>query len=169
MTEKLIQARRVLERCVVWLAGLGGVIVIIQILWISYGVFARYILGAPDRMVTEATALLLFPVAFVGLAYALKEDANPKVTMLTDVLPPGLRRLADRVNMALMLAVGLFFSLAAISATFGSFESGAASEILLWPRYLFWAPGAVALIVFSLYAALRLALLFVTPSVAEEK
>ncbi|WP_171182189.1 TRAP transporter small permease [Ruegeria sp. HKCCD8929] len=147
---------RITERAVVWLAGLGAIVVLIQMLWISYGVFVRYGLGKPDRMVTEATALLLFPVAFAGLAYALREDAFPKVTMITDQLRPGLRRLFDIVNHILMLGVGGFFAYAGVSATIRSFNSGVASEILHWPRYMFWAPGALALVVFSFYAALRL-------------
>lgn len=152
------------ERAVVWLATAGAVIVLVQMLWISYGVFTRYVLGAPDRMVTEATALLLFPVAFAGLAYAMREDAYPKVTMLTDTLPPVWRKLAAIVNLCVMLVVGLFFSLAGVSATIRSFNSGASSEILLWPRYAFWAPGALALLLFSLYATLRLIKLIRTPA-----
>lgn len=151
------------ENAVVWLAGLGALIVLIQTVWISYGVMMRYVFDSPDGMVTEGSALLLFPVAFAGLAFALKEDAYPKVTMLTDKLPPRIRHLVDIVNMTLMLAVGSFFALAAVEATFRSYHSGAASEILLWPRYLFWAPGAVALVLFAVYAALRLALLVLSP------
>lgn len=162
MTQHLQRLCAGFERGAVWLAGLGAVIVLIQMVWISYGVTARYLFNAPDRMVTEATALLLFPVAFAGLAFALKEDAYPKVTMLTDLLPERLRHVADIVNTALMLGVGGFFALAGVSATIGSFNSGAASEILLWPRYLFWAPGAAALVIFALYAALRLALLLLS-------
>ncbi|MDH3581032.1 MAG: TRAP transporter small permease, partial [Hyphomicrobiales bacterium] len=111
---------------------------------------------------TEATALLLFPVAFAGLAYALKEDAYPKVTMLTDRLPAKLRHAVEILNLALMLGIGGFFGLAAVDATIRSFDSGAASEILLWPRYIFWAPGAVALVLFAVYALLRLVLLIAT-------
>ena len=81
------------ERAVVWLAAAGAIVVLVQMVWITYGVFTRYALNAPDRMVTEATALLLFPVAFAGLAYAMKEDAYPKVTMLTDTLPPMGRKI----------------------------------------------------------------------------
>lgn len=154
-----------IERIVVWVAGIGGIIVLIQMLWISYGVFVRYGLGRPDRMVTEATALLLFPVAFAGLAYAMREDAYPKVTMLTDRLGPASRKFFDVVNNVLMLGVGLFFSYAGISATIRAFNSGVASEILHWPRYLFWAPGACALSLFSLYAALRLVRLIRTPAI----
>src|SRR6056297_4192966 len=152
------------ERAVVWLAAAGAIVVLVQMVWITYGVFTRYALNAPDRMVTEATALLLFPVAFAGLAYAMREDAYPKVTMLTDTLPPAGRKAAAIVNLCMMLAVGLFFSLAGVSATIRSFNSGASSEILLWPRYAFWAPGALALVLFSIYAGLRLIRLIRTPA-----
>ncbi len=152
------------ETLVVWLAGVGAAIVLVQMAWISYGVFTRYALNAPDRMVTEATALLLFPVAFAGLAFALREDAYPKVTMLTDRLPAPGRKLVAIVNLAVMLGVGLFFSIAGVDATLRSFNSGASSEILLWPRWAFWAPGAISLVLFSLYATLRLVRLVLTPA-----
>ncbi len=161
MSDALQLCRRKLETVIVWLAALGAMIVLVQTVWISYGVMTRYVLGKPDGTVTEATALLLFPVAFAGLAYALKEDAYPKVTMLIDMLSPGMRRAMDILNMALMLGVGGFFAVAAVDATFGSYDSGSASEILLWPRYLFWAPGAFSLVLFSIYAALRMVILIV--------
>jgi TRAP-type C4-dicarboxylate transport system permease small subunit len=150
--------RRV-ERLAVGLAGLGAAIIVVQMLWISYGVFMRYGLSRPDGTVTEATALLLFPAAFLGLAYALKEDAYPKVTFLPDALGPRGRRALEAVNLLLMIGIGGFFSIAAVEATMNSFNSGAASEILLWPRYLFWAPGALALVVFTLHVVLKLAVL----------
>ncbi len=156
-----------LERATVWLAGIGALIIVVQMVWISYGVMMRYVFNAPDRMVTEATALLLFPVAFLGLAFALYEDAYPKVTMLIDNLPSRLRRWVDALNMALMLAVGGFLALAAVDATIKSYQSGASSEILLWPRYPFWALGALGLVIFTVYAALRLVMLLFRP-VGEE-
>ena len=154
---------RGVERLAVWLAGLGAAIIVVQMAWISYGVFMRYVLSSPDGTVTEATALLLFPAAFLGLAYALKEDAYPKVSFLPDALGPGGRKALEVLNLLLMLAVGGFFAIAAYDATLKSWDSGAASEILLWPRYLFWAPGALALIVFSLHVALKLAVVLTSP------
>ncbi|EPX79382.1 TRAP transporter small permease [Litoreibacter arenae] len=164
MTDGLDRLISSVERLVIWMAGAGAVIVLIQMLWISYGVFVRYALGSPDRMVTEATALLLFPVAFAGLAFAMREDAYPKVTMATDLLRPGARKVVTIINYLLMLGVGAFFSYAGVSATIRSFNSGAASEILHWPRYLFWAPGALALLLFTFYALLRLIKLIRTPA-----
>ncbi|MDX1819789.1 MAG: TRAP transporter small permease subunit [Paracoccaceae bacterium] len=154
----------VVERLVLWFAGLGAGVILIQMVWISYGVFTRYALNAPDRMVTEATALLLFPVAFAGLAYAMREDAYPKVTMLTDMLPPLGRKLVGIVNLTLMAGVGIFFSMAGLNATLSAFNSGSSSEILLWPRWMFWAPGATALVLFSIYTALLLTRLIRTPA-----
>ena len=157
---------RGVERIVIWAAAAGGIIVLIQMLWISYGVFTRYGLGKPDRLVTEATALLLFPVAFAGLAFALREDAMPKVTMLIDLLSTRTQRVLAIVNHVIMLGVGLFFAYAGVSATIRSFNSGVASEILHWPRWWFWAPGAAALVLFAFYVALRLIRLL-TPHASE--
>lgn len=144
------------DKVVMGLVAMGAIIVLIQVVWISYGVFMRYVIGSPDGTVTEATALLLVPVAFAGLAYALREDAYPKVTMLTDRLARPAFMAVNRLNLIIKIAIGVFFSIAAVSATFNSYDSGAASEILLWPRFLFWGPVAFSLCIFSLYAFLRL-------------
>lgn len=144
------------ERAAVLLAIAGGIVVLIQAFWISYGVFVRYVLGSPDRYVTEATALLLVPVAFAGLAYALHEDAYPKVTLLTERFSPRVQRYLESFNMLIMMSIGVFLAIAATSATIRSFQSGSASEVLAWPRVYFWFPVAVSLWAFSLYAAYEL-------------
>ncbi|MFM8676511.1 MAG: TRAP transporter small permease, partial [Burkholderiaceae bacterium] len=83
---------RVFDRLALWLAIIGALIIVLQMVWISYGVFMRYVLSNPDGTVTEATALLLFPTAFLGLAFALKDNAYPKVTFLPNVLKPRAQR-----------------------------------------------------------------------------
>lgn len=163
------RAVRAVEVLVVALAAAGALIVVVQMLWISYGVFMRYAMGRPDRMVTEATALLLFPVALAGLAYAMREDSYPRVTLLTDLLSPTLRKLVGVANTAIMVLIGVFFSITTVSATIRAYNSGAASEILQWPRYLFWGAGALSLMLFTLYAALRLAQLALRPATETER
>ncbi|MGI9298252.1 MAG: TRAP transporter small permease [Gammaproteobacteria bacterium] len=132
----------------------GGAVVVVQAAWISYGVVRRYVFRSPDAVVTEATALLLFPVAFAGLVYAMQMDAYPRVTVLVDSLSAAARRRLEIFNLFLTAAVVLFFAVAAAQAAWRDFNSGAASEILLWPRFLFWAPAALSLSLFSLYSAL---------------
>jgi TRAP-type C4-dicarboxylate transport system permease small subunit len=162
----LSNIERGLERLAVWLAALGAMIIVVQTVWISYGVFMRYVIGKPDGTVTEATAMLLFPAALLGLAYALRENAYPQVTFLVDALGARGRKVINAVNLLLMITVGVFFSIAGVQATIRAYGSGTASEILLWPRYLFWAPGALALVVFTLYACARLATVLSSPTQA---
>lgn len=147
---------RVFDRLALGLAIIGALIIVVQMLWISYGVFMRYVLSNPDGTVTEATALLLFPTAFLGLAFALKESAYPKVTFLFDVLKPSAQRWLEALNLLLMILVAGFFAVAAVQGTIGSFRSGSASEILHWPRYLFWTPATISLLFFTAYAILKL-------------
>ncbi|MFN7003464.1 MAG: TRAP transporter small permease [Roseinatronobacter sp.] len=169
MLKLIDRATRAVEWLVVGLAAVGALIIVIQMLWISYGVFMRYAIGRPDRMVTEATALLLFPVALVGLAYAMREDSYPRVTLLTDTFKPGLQKLIALANGAIMALIGVFFSITTINATIRAFNSGASSEILNWPRYLFWGVAATALTVFTLYATLRLLQIALRPAPEKEE
>ncbi len=164
MLRLIDRATKALEWLVLGLAAVGAIIIVVQMLWISYGVFMRYVIGRPDRMVTEATALLLFPVALVGLAYAMREDSYPRVTLLTDTLKPGIQKLIALMNGAIMALIGLFFSITTINATIRAFNSGSSSEILNWPRYLFWGVAAVALTVFTLYATLRVLQIALRPA-----
>ncbi|MDD1781131.1 TRAP transporter small permease [Enterovibrio sp. ZSDZ35] len=130
----------------------GAAIVLVQAFWISYGVGVRYLLDSPDGMVTEATALLLVPVAFLGVSYALLNDAYPKVGLVRDKLPPSIQYWVDKLNMSVMLMVGGFFFAASTKAMLKSIDSGAASEILLWPRFYFWIPVVISLLAFCLTA-----------------
>jgi TRAP-type C4-dicarboxylate transport system permease small subunit len=152
----LNRALRLTETLTCWFAAIGGAIILVQMFWISYGVYKRYFLGRPDGVVTEATALLLFPVAFLGLAYALKENAYPTVTYVIGALKGRARRCLLVFNFSVMVGIGAFFAYAAIQAALKSYVSGSASEILLWPRYFFWIPSALALVLFAWYALLRL-------------
>jgi TRAP-type C4-dicarboxylate transport system permease small subunit len=164
----LLRLLRGTETTTKWFAAIGGCVILIQMFWISYGVFKRYVLGDPDAYVTEATALMLFPVAFLGLAYALAVNAYPTVTYVVDTLQGRAKRALMAFNLLVMLLIGAFFSWAGVDATIKSFESGAASEILLWPRYLFWFPGALALLLFTWYALLRFLAVVIGPMSASQ-
>lgn len=135
----------------------GGVLILVQAVWISWGVFARYVLRDPDEIVTEATALLLVPLAFVGIAYALQEDAFPKVTMLIDKLPAAIARRIRFLNLVMMTLIGVFFTVVAGSATIRTYETGAVSSIIEWPEFAFWAPVCVFIGAFTALGAIRVA------------
>ena len=155
--DSVVRVRRWAELAGWAMMAAGGIVVLAQAGWISYGVVMRYVFRSPDAVVTEATALLLFPVAFAGLVHAMRADAYPRVTALVGNLAPDTKRRLEAFNCLLMSAVAAFFATAAAQAAWRDFHSGAASEILLWPRYLFWTPSALSLMLFALYAGLRFA------------
>ena len=148
---------RWMARLVGFLVACGGALLLVQAVWITWGVFARYVLRDPDEMVTEATALLLVPLAFVGIAYALQEDAFPKVTVIVDRLPAAGARWVRRLVLTLMTAIGGFFTLVAGSATLRTYQSGAESQILEWPEFALWAPVALFIGTFTVLGILQLA------------
>lgn len=143
-----------IKSLVIALTACGALLLIVQILWIAWGVYSRYILRDPDPYVTEATALFLLPLAFVGMAYAMTEDAFPKVTIFSDRLPPKIALYVRFLNSVIMFAVGLLFAVTTGTAAFRSFNSGAASNILGWPEFSMWLPVFICLVIFTLIAFL---------------
>jgi TRAP-type C4-dicarboxylate transport system permease small subunit len=144
------------------LLGVGAVIVLCQIIWISYGVFMRYVLNSPDRYATEATALLLFPLAFLGLVFASQDNALPRVSMLLEMLPGNFRRVVELINHTIITFVGAFFCAAATRASVYTYFSGASSEILEWPKVYLWIPVAVSFAIFTADSALRTIILILS-------
>ena len=148
--------RRVTAGAVMACLVAGMVLIAIQSVWITYGVFVRYVLGRPDGVVTEATALMLVPLAFLGLPYALKEDGFPKVTFLTDHIPHLAADAVGKLNLVIMIVIGGFFTAATGNAALSTYQSGVASSVLGWPEYLLWAPVAISSGVFVLQGAVQL-------------
>jgi TRAP-type C4-dicarboxylate transport system permease small subunit len=145
-----------LDRLITVAAVTGIALLVIQIGWINYGVLARYVFGAPDRSVTEATSLMLVALAFLGLPLALKADAIPKVTLIVDALPPRARWAIRGINAMLIVLIGLFFSYMAALATVRTWRSGVKSEIVGWPEYLVWVTLAFSIVLFTLTAVRQL-------------
>jgi len=154
----LVRLERWMARLIILLLFGGGVLLLVQAFWISWGVFARYVLRDPDEMVTEATALLLVPLAFVGLAYALQEDAFPKVTMIVDKMPAAIAGWVRLFNLVLMTVIGGFFTLVSGSATIRSYQSGAVSSIIEWPEFALWGPVAVFIGAFTVLGVIKIGL-----------
>ena len=89
----------------IWIAGLA---VVLMSLIIPVGVFARYVLGFGAQWPEPIAILLMMAFTFVGGAAAYRANAHIAVTMLTDVLPRALQRLADWIVDLLLFVVSLF-------------------------------------------------------------
>lgn len=89
----------------IWLAGTA---IFFMSLIIPWGVFTRYMLGTGSQWPEPIAILLMMAFTFVGGAAAYRANAHIAVTMLTDVLPRALQRLADWIVDLLLFVVSLF-------------------------------------------------------------
>jgi hypothetical protein len=127
----------------------GAAIVLIQSFWITYGVFVRYALGNPDGMVTEATALLLVPLAFLGLPWALRGDAFPRVEFpLRETSTARCRRRRENPYGRNGSRRRLLCQSWPSTRRSARIARAPRRQVLEWPEYLFWAPVAFAAIAF---------------------
>jgi len=95
------QMDRVYLACI-WVAGAA---VTIMSLIVPWGVFTRYVLGTGSQWPEPIAILLMMVFTFVGAAAAYRAGGHIGVTMLTDVLPAPLQRLAAHAVNLLMLVV----------------------------------------------------------------
>lgn len=89
----------------IWLAGTA---IFFMALIIPWGVFARYVLGTGAQWPEPIAILLMILFSFVGAAAAYRANAHIGVTLLTERLPEGLRRLAEFAADILVGAASLF-------------------------------------------------------------
>lgn len=134
-------------------AYLAAGILLVQLAWISYGVFARYVLRTPDPLVTEATALMLVALVFLGLPLAYKSDSIPKVVMLSKLLPRKLSRAVWMFDQLVVLLVGCFIAYMSILATARTYKSGVRSDAAGWPEYVIWFFLAFSCLLFTILVA----------------
>ncbi|MET0846412.1 MAG: TRAP transporter small permease [Pseudomonas sp.] len=98
---------RIYMTCI-WVAGLSVLTISLIIPW---GVFARYVLGTGSSWPEPAAILLMMVFTFIGAAASYRAGAHMAVAMLTDRMPPELRRVMSIVSQLLMATICLFMAI----------------------------------------------------------
>jgi len=92
-------------RLCIWAS--GGAIVLMSAI-VPWGVFARYVLGSGSSWPEPIAIMLMVIFTFLGGAAAYRAGAHIAVQMLTNALPPPLRKVAALLSHLVMLAVCVF-------------------------------------------------------------
>jgi TRAP-type C4-dicarboxylate transport system permease small subunit len=98
---------RIYMTCI-WVAGLSVLTISLIIPW---GVFARYVLGTGSSWPEPTAILLMMVFTFIGAAASYRAGAHMAVAMLTDRMPPELRRVMSIVSQLLMATICLFMAI----------------------------------------------------------
>jgi TRAP-type C4-dicarboxylate transport system permease small subunit len=86
----------------------SGIAITLMSLIIPWGVFARYVLGTGSQWPEPVAILLMSVFTFFGAGVAYRAGSHIAVEMLTNALPPSLKRLFALCVDLLMLAACAF-------------------------------------------------------------
>jgi len=89
----------------IWVAG-AAILVMSAI--IPWGVFMRYVVGAGSQWPEPIAILLMMVFSFIGAAAAYRAGSHIAVSLITDLLPGPLRRIAAFLSDALMMLICAF-------------------------------------------------------------
>ncbi|MEQ9642452.1 MAG: TRAP transporter small permease [Alphaproteobacteria bacterium] len=143
-------------------AGVAALLVIVMLAITSYGVFMRYVLGAPVTWTEELSGYLVVALVMLGAADALLRGEHISVDLLTDRARGLWRHVAGVWGMVCVLALAGAMTYSAVlmlqfSIDFGMYSDGY-MEAPLWAPQAFVLLGGVFLAVAALariYTLLR--------------
>lgn len=108
MKNSLLRLNDFLYMTCIWIAGLSVLAIALIIPW---GVFARYALGTGSSWPEPTAILLMMVFTFIGAAASYRAGAHMAVAMLTDRMPPNLRKTMSIVSQLLMATICLFMTI----------------------------------------------------------
>jgi len=89
-------------RLCIWASGIA---IVCMSLIVPWGVFARYVLGSGSAWPEPVAIMLMVIFTFLGGAAAYRAGSHIAVQMLTNALPPALRKVFGLLADAVMLVV----------------------------------------------------------------
>ena len=105
MKETILAAMDAIYLLCIWISGIS---LFTMTVVIPVGVFNRYVLGHGSMWPEPLAILCMIIFTFFGAAAGYRAGAHIAVTMLTDRVSPGIRRVLTQVVDVLMIALALF-------------------------------------------------------------
>ncbi len=90
-----------------WIAVVSGMLMATFVVLASV---MRYFVGSPFRFTEEIVGLLFVALAFMGLPWATMHNRHLRITLIPDMLPAGVRKVADFVAGLLVIAFCAIFA-----------------------------------------------------------
>jgi TRAP-type C4-dicarboxylate transport system permease small subunit len=107
MKNNILRFNDIVYLACIWISGAS---IFIMSLIIPWGIFTRYVLGTGSQWPEPISILLMVVFTFFGAAAAYRAGSHIAVAMVTDRLPPGLKRPLAGVVHLVMLVVALFMT-----------------------------------------------------------
>lgn len=125
----------------------AGVLLLLIMLTISANVALRYIFHRPVGWSIEVSLYLLIFIAFLVIAWVLREEGHVKMDIVTLMLKESMRDLVDTITSAINTVISIIITFAAAKVTWDLYESDYFTPtILMMPKWIF-----VAIIAFGFF------------------
>jgi len=138
-------------------SGIAGLALLVMTLIITMDVVLRYAFE-PTKWVHEFSTYLMVVLVFMGLAYALKEDAHIKVDFLMARLPRRIQDWMKVIHSVLFLVFTIilfYFNWHLFNQSFALKATSRTSvDVIIWPAQLFMPLGLAImglLLIFNIY------------------
>lgn len=132
-----------------------------------YAVISRYVFNNASIHALELSTYLLSVIAWLSLAWILREDRHVRMDALRDSLSPMLRRIANVISLSAIVSFSAVLAWAGATSVLTALERGYRTSSLLafplWVVYLLVPIGA------GLLALMALRILFKPISQGEEE
>jgi len=95
----------ILYRCAMWLAGIA---LLLMVAVIPIGIFARYVMNSALSWPEPIAIMCMVTFTFIGAAVSYRAGSHIVVAMVTDRLPPALKKFSALLADLMMLAISVF-------------------------------------------------------------
>ena len=113
-----------LERFSHALAVITGWVLFLIGLMLGFEVVARYFFNAPTVWAEELSRLFMVWAVFVGSSVLIQTEEHIRVTVVTEMLPPGIRRVMRFLSMCVVIVIAGFVAWHGVPIAWNSFEVG---------------------------------------------
>lgn len=113
-----------LERVSYVIAVVTGWTLFVIGLMLGYEVVARYFFNAPTIWAEELSRLLMVWAVFVGSSVLIQNDGHIRVTVVTEILPAGIKRAVRFLSMCVVVLISGLVAWNGIPIAWNSFEVG---------------------------------------------
>jgi TRAP-type C4-dicarboxylate transport system permease small subunit len=131
----LTRLTAVFDKAVSVLAILGGVLLVLAMIAINYGVILRYFFRAPQAWVPEITSMSLVYITFLATTWVLRKDGHVIMDFVALMLKPGSKKILDAVTSFICSIMFLLFVVYGAYVTWDHYIRGLynANEVLRIP------------------------------------
>ena len=102
--------RKAMDALYLACVALAGTSLVLIAALIPWAVYTRYVINQAASWPEPTAVLLTIVLTFFGAASCYREGLHMKVTVVVDILPPPLQRVAGALREFLVAAMGLFMA-----------------------------------------------------------